>query len=84
MLSPEPSIKSFLDLLILANNSHSSIDELANNVVAEAHGVNNIMEMAHVLKPINPPEVWAAGVTYKRSEQERRLESETPDVYSKV
>ena len=34
--------------------------------------------------PIDPPEVWAAGVTYKSSEMERRRESDTPDVYSKV
>ena len=80
----EPSIKSFLDLLILANNADSSIDELANKVIAEVHNENNMREISHVLKPINPPEVWAAGVTFKRSEQERRLESETPDAYSKV
>lgn len=29
-------------------------------------------------------EVWAAGVTYKRSMDARREESETPDVYTKV
>ena len=34
--------------------------------------------------PFDPPEVWAAGVTYKSSEMERRRESDTPDVYSKV
>lgn len=80
----EPSIKSFLDLLILADDAHSSIDELASKVIVGKHIERNIMEISHVLKPINPPEVWAAGVTYKRSEQERRLESDTPDVYSKV
>jgi 2-dehydro-3-deoxy-D-arabinonate dehydratase len=35
-------------------------------------------------RPIVPPEVWAAGVTYERSVSERRLESETPDIYTKV
>ena len=35
-------------------------------------------------RPFDPPEVWAAGVTYKSSEMERRRESDTPDVYSKV
>ena len=34
--------------------------------------------------PIDPPEVWAARVTYETSELERRRESDTPDVYSKV
>lgn len=35
-------------------------------------------------RPFDPPEVWAAGVTYKNSEMERRRESGTPDVYSNV
>jgi 2-dehydro-3-deoxy-D-arabinonate dehydratase len=35
-------------------------------------------------RPFDPPEVWAAGVTYKTSEMERRRESSTPDVYAKV
>ena len=34
--------------------------------------------------PIVPPEIWAAGVTYRTSEMERRRESDTPDIYSKV
>lgn len=34
--------------------------------------------------PFEPPEVWAAGITYKTSEMERRRESGTPDVYSQV
>ena len=35
-------------------------------------------------RPFEPPEVWAAGVTYKTSEMERQRESDTPDVYAKV
>lgn len=38
-----------------------------------------------ILPPIDgKTEVWAAGVTYKRSEEARREESETPDIYSRV
>jgi 2-dehydro-3-deoxy-D-arabinonate dehydratase len=36
-----------------------------------------------LLMPIDPPEVWAAGVTYERSRQARVKESEL-DVYSRV
>ena len=40
---------------------------------------------ATLLAPIDGlTEVWAAGVTYKRSEEARMEESGTPDVYSKV
>jgi 2-dehydro-3-deoxy-D-arabinonate dehydratase len=38
-----------------------------------------------ILAPIDgQTEVWAAGVTYKRSEEARVEESATPDIYSKV
>ncbi len=40
---------------------------------------------ATLLAPVDGlTEVWAAGVTYKRSEEARMEESGTPDVYSKV
>ena len=40
---------------------------------------------ALLLAPIDgETEVWAAGVTYKRSEQARMEESETPDIYANV
>ena len=42
-------------------------------------------EIGTPLAPIDgETEVWAAGVTYERSEVARREESETPDIYSKV
>src|SRR5207302_7769499 len=38
-----------------------------------------------VLAPIDGlTEVWAAGVTYRRSEEARVEESDTPDIYSRV
>src|SRR5437660_8804022 len=40
---------------------------------------------ALILAPIDgETEVWAAGVTYKRSEEARMEESETPDIYANV
>lgn len=42
-------------------------------------------EAITVLAPIDgETEVWAAGVTYKRSEEARVEESATPDIYTKV
>ena len=39
----------------------------------------------HILAPIDrDTEVWAAGITYKRSEKAHREESITPDIYSRV
>lgn len=40
---------------------------------------------AELLAPIDgETEVWAAGVTYKQSEEARKEESGTPDIYAKV
>jgi 2-dehydro-3-deoxy-D-arabinonate dehydratase len=38
----------------------------------------------HLLLPVVPPEVWAAGVTYERSREARLAETTTVGVYDKV
>jgi 2-dehydro-3-deoxy-D-arabinonate dehydratase len=48
------------------------------------HGAANNLP-THILAPIDgETEVWAAGVTYKRSERARMEESGTPDIYARV
>jgi 2-dehydro-3-deoxy-D-arabinonate dehydratase len=37
-----------------------------------------------LLRPLDPPEVWCAGVTYERSRVARMEESEVEDVYERV
>jgi 2-dehydro-3-deoxy-D-arabinonate dehydratase len=37
-----------------------------------------------LLRPLDPPEVWCAGVTYERSREARMEESEVQDVYARV
>ncbi len=39
---------------------------------------------AHLLLPVVPPEVWAAGVTYERSREARLAETTTIGIYDKV
>jgi 2-dehydro-3-deoxy-D-arabinonate dehydratase len=38
----------------------------------------------HLLSPVVPPEVWAAGVTYERSREARLAETTTVGIYDKV
>ena len=60
---------------------HLSREDLRLRVEAAAPP----MEMGRILAPIDgETEVWAAGVTYKRSEEARIEESATPDIYSRV
>src|SRR5690348_4226675 len=41
--------------------------------------------VSSLLAPIDgETEVWAAGVTYKQSEEARKVESGTPDIYARV
>ena len=79
------------DLALAAALSGESIDALAQRLLdggaADEYDLAEIMDGdgdAILDMPFEPPEVWAAGVTYKTSEMERRRESETPDVYSMV
>ena len=79
------------DLALASALSGQSIDALAQQIMRSGEGDRyNLAELLEgegdVLldMPFEPPEVWAAGVTYKTSEMERRRESGTPDVYSQV
>ena len=78
-----------------ASLSGSAIDDLARTLLdageADTHDLSQLLDGSRdgtgefwLDRPFDPPEVWAAGVTYRTSEMERRRESDTPDVYSKV
>src|SRR5438105_567209 len=41
-------------------------------------------DVPHLLLPVVPPEVWAAGVTYERSREARLAETTTVGIYDKV
>ena len=95
LTSVDPDLTDLTDLLLGASLSGMSVDEIANLVLesgnadrfdlGEVMGVSRTGEGYYRLdRPFDPPEVWAAGVTYKTSEMERQRESDTPDVYAKV
>ena len=60
------------------------INQFINNHNPKLQDLKEILDNGHLLPPFLPEEVWAAGVTYKNSEFERKRESTTPDIYSKV
>src|SRR5947209_20115133 len=67
------------DLLRLrANELRTQIEHLVQSAAA-----NN--PPTDLLPPIDgETEIWAAGVTYKQSEEARKEESGTPDIYARV
>ena len=92
----KPDVTDIRDLIVAASISGMSMDEISASLLEEAGEPENV-DLSELLdstrgeygdylldRPIDPPEVWAAGVTYKSSEMERRRESSTPDVYSMV
>ena len=89
--SVDEDISQIDDLAMAAALSGDTIDGVVRRMFSTTRA--DIVSLADLGKqnseytldiPFDPPEVWAAGVTYKNSEMERRRESETPDVYSRV
>jgi 2-dehydro-3-deoxy-D-arabinonate dehydratase len=95
LTSLDEDLTDIKDLANAASLSGTSIDEITRRILdtgewdnydLDAIIVESTEGMGEIVfdRPFDPPEVWAAGVTYKSSEMERRRESDTPDVYSKV
>ncbi len=95
LTSIDAGLSDIEDLALAASLTGLTIDEVANRLLNGGDGETLDLDevMANSRKgtgglrldiPFDPPEVWAAGVTYKTSEMERRRESGNHDVYSKV
>lgn len=80
----------------LTDNAHDMLDWLLSSD-ADAPQADNLMvalrpvatetidrSMITVVSPVGQQEIWAAGVTYKRSEEAREAESKNSTVYSRV
>ena len=95
LTSVEPELADMADLVQAGFLSGVATDDIATRLLS--NGDADSFDLAEVMagtrdgsafyrmdRPFEPPEVWAAGITYKTSEMERRRESDTPDVYSSV
>lgn len=59
--------------------------EKIESIIASGATSGTAVEVVRLLPPVDRfTEVWAAGVTYKRSRAAREEESDQPDVYSRV
>ena len=70
------------ELLASADEGTSGLDEAAAAYVDDAEAVD--FDASEAELPVEPPEVWASGVTYQISEEARQAESDKPDVYIDV
>ncbi len=95
LTSIEPDLADARDLLLAASLSGMTLDEVTEGVlesgIPDGFDLGELTDLSRrgegfyrLDRPFEPPEVWAAGVTYKTSEMERQRESDTPDVYARV
>lgn len=75
------SLRSFEDLANVAWLLKKNVDDIARIITqSQQYPVFNITDLImgkklRLVRPIDPPEIWGAGVTYELSKQERERES---------
>ena len=87
-LTHDSPIRNFTDLVRWSRLMGRNLDELVENLLQKGDRQVTSESLSRqglrLVRPLVPPEVWAAGVTYRKSRDERERESETPDPYAKV
>ena len=87
-LGPPSPIGRFEDLLDLAQQLGTSPEDLIESLMGKDPPTTTPAELEsrglRLLSPLVPKEVWAAGVTYGLSRDERQKESSLPEVYARV
>ena len=84
LTSAKPELRSFMDLVRTAAITDRTVDEVADRLLDRAESIADASEWTDTALPVSPQEVWAAGVTYRISEEAREAESAMPDLYRKV
>lgn len=84
LTSANEDLTGFSDLAFAAKVTEMSIDEITQDLLDAATAIGKSVVEGNRLLPVVPEEVWAAGVTYRISEEAREKESESADVYMDV
>lgn len=67
--------EDFISLINEAKKQNSTPSALVNDVIAKSSPIKESPDDLFLLVPIDAPEVWACGVTYRRSRDARKYES---------
>lgn len=84
LTSVHESVRSVRKLLSAAKLSNRSLEEVTETHIGAADTVPESVLESETRLPVVPDEVWAAGVTYRISEEARESESTLPAVYQDV
>lgn len=77
-------LQTFGDLARTASIADESIDDIAHRRLNPDEELPSDRIKSDLDVPLNPDEVWAAGVTYEISEEARKAESNMSDMYIDV
>jgi len=84
LTAAKPQLQTFRRLLRSASVAEASPDEIASRHVEAKHEIDPELVDTDCVQPVDADEIWAAGVTYRISEEARREESDMPDMYLNV
>ncbi|MFB6223141.1 MAG: fumarylacetoacetate hydrolase family protein [Haloarcula sp.] len=84
LTSAKPQLQTFRDLLTVASIADIAPDKLSTRHLDSAETVSDQQLETDLLDPVGADEIWAAGVTYQISEEARKAESDTPEMYLDV
>ncbi|MFB6308904.1 MAG: fumarylacetoacetate hydrolase family protein [Haloarculaceae archaeon] len=84
LTSAASKLRTFGDLVRAADIADQSPDEIATRHIDDAATLDEAEIAQQQTVPVDADEVWAAGVTYRISEEAREEESEEPEIYLNV
>lgn len=84
LTAAKAGLDTFRDLCQAASVTELPIDEIATRLVDEENTLSPDRFDAERTDPVTADEIWAAGVTYRISEEAREEESDMPEIYLNV
>ncbi|WP_459194791.1 fumarylacetoacetate hydrolase family protein [Halosimplex sp. J119] len=81
LTSTESAPTSFLELASAASLTDESVDDVARGLIEEAPTIELSTVREHLIRPIDPDEIWGAGVTYAISQESREDEGGLAEAY---
>ncbi|WP_436923573.1 fumarylacetoacetate hydrolase family protein [Halosimplex amylolyticum] len=81
LTATEAEPTSFLELASAASLTDGTVDDVARGLIDEAPTVELSTVREHLVRPLDPDEIWGAGVTYAISQESREDEGGLAEAY---
>ncbi|WP_415383074.1 fumarylacetoacetate hydrolase family protein [Halosimplex sp. TS25] len=81
LTATEAEPTSFLELASAASLTDETVDDVARGLIEEAPTVELSTVREHLVRPLDPDEIWGAGVTYAISQESREDEGGLAEAY---